>query len=207
MVGYPSDKTVDLDNSFDLLCWKVWGKKLTQQAQIPVFTQGQNPEDHIKTCENEWRRLGYKDEWAWPHLFPSTLANLPNKWYKMEEARVETFLWHELRENFIKDFNFIPQNENLVETAKQIKQFIQPTENQPLQDHWQIRDCNNIKTWSRPQSTHLQLENENTEGKIFRWKYNHVKTTKPIRTILKVTTTDRQDNDRMIASNFPTTFS
>ena len=53
----------------------------------------------------------------------------------MEEARGETFLWHELKENFIKDFNFIPQNENLVETAKQIKQFIQPTENQPLWDH------------------------------------------------------------------------
>ena len=38
------------------------GKKLTQQAQIPIFTQGQNPEEHIKTCEKEWRRLGYKDE-------------------------------------------------------------------------------------------------------------------------------------------------
>ena len=107
------------------------GKKLTQQAQIPVFTQGQNPEDHIKTCEKEWRKLGYKDERAWPHLFPSTLADLPNKWYKMEEARGETFLCHELRENFIKDFNFIPQNENLVETAKNIKEFIQPTKTCP----------------------------------------------------------------------------
>ena len=84
------------------------GKNLTQQAKIPVFTQGQNPEDHIKTCEKEWRRLGYKDERAWPHLFPLTLADLPNKQYKMEEARGETFLWHKLKENFIKDFNFIP---------------------------------------------------------------------------------------------------
>ena len=51
----------------------------------------------------------------------------------MEEARGETFLWHEPRENFIKDFNFIPQNENLVETTKQIKEFIQP--NKPLKDN------------------------------------------------------------------------
>ena len=80
------------------------GKKLTQEAQIPIFTQGQNPEDHIRTCEKEWRRLGYKDERTWPHLFPSTLDDLPNKWYKMEEARVETFFWQELRQNFIKDF-------------------------------------------------------------------------------------------------------
>ena len=65
----------------------------------------------------------------------------------MEEAKGETFLWHELKENFIKEFNFIPQNENLVETAKQIKQFIQPTEHPPLRDHRQIKECNNIQTW------------------------------------------------------------
>ena len=47
----------------------------------------------------------------------------------MEEARGETFLWHELRENFIKDFNFIPQDQKLVETAKQIKAFIELTGN------------------------------------------------------------------------------
>ena len=124
-------------------------KKLTQQARIPIFTQGQDPEEHIKTCEKEWRRLGYKDERAWPHFFPSTLAELSNKWYKMEEDRGETFLWHELRENFIKDFNFIPQNKNLVETTKQIKQFIQPIEKQPSQDHQQIKDCNNLQIWSK----------------------------------------------------------
>ena len=111
----------------------------------------------------------------------------------MEEARGETFLWHELRENFIKDFNFIPQNENLVETTKQIKEFIQPTENKPLQDHRQTRECNKIQTQLKPQSTRLWLENENTEGKRFRWKSNHVETTKPICTILKVETTDKQD--------------
>ena len=111
------------------------GKKLTNQAQIPIFNQGQNPENHIKICEKEWRRLGYKDERTWPHLFPSTLVELPNKWYKMEEARGETFLWHELKENFIKDFNFVPQNKNLVELTQQIKAFVQPIENKTLKDN------------------------------------------------------------------------
>ena len=46
----------------------------------------------------------------------------------MEEAWGETFLWHELKQNFIKYFNFEPQNENLVETEKQIKEFVQSTE-------------------------------------------------------------------------------
>ena len=67
--------------------------------------------------------------------------------------------------------------------------------------------CNNIQTKTKPQLTRLQLENENTEGKSFRWKSNHVETTKPICTILKVETTDKQDTDRMTAADFPTTFS
>ena len=50
----------------------------------------------------------------------------------MEEARGETFQWNELRENFTKDFNFIPQNEKLVKTAKQIKTFIEPIGNNNL---------------------------------------------------------------------------
>ena len=97
-----------------------------------MFIQGQDPEEHIRTCENEWKRLGYKDEHTWPHLFPSTLSDLPNKWYEMEEERGETFQWHEHRENFTKNFNFILQNEKLVKTAKQIKAFIELTENNTL---------------------------------------------------------------------------
>ena len=50
----------------------------------------------------------------------------------MEEAQGETFLWHELRENFTKDFSFIPQNENLIETAKQIKTFVELTKHKNL---------------------------------------------------------------------------
>ena len=52
----------------------------------------------------------------------------------MEEARDETFFWHELREIFIKDFQFIPQNEKLAEIAQQIKQFLQPTEKKTLSE-------------------------------------------------------------------------
>ena len=38
------------------------GRKLTKQEQIPIFTQAQDPKNHIRTCGKEWRRLGYKDE-------------------------------------------------------------------------------------------------------------------------------------------------
>ena len=127
----------------------------------------------------------------------------------MEEAQGEKFLWNELREKFIKVFSFIPQNEKLVKTAKQIKAFVGPTENRNLkqnQDRLTI-NCNNIQTETIPQSTRLQVENENMEGKSFRWKANHVKTTKPIRIVLKVETTDKEDTDQMTAAEFPNTFS
>ena len=64
----------------------------------------------------------------------------------MEEARGETFLWNELRENFIKDFSFILQDENLIETAKQIKEFVQLTENKTLKYDRLTIKCNNIQT-------------------------------------------------------------
>ena len=122
------------------------GKRLTNQAQIPMLIQGQDPKEHIRTCEKEWKRLGYKDKCTWTHLFPLTLSDLPNKWYEMEEERGETFQWHELRENSIKYFNFIPQNEKLVETTKQIKAFIEPTGNNTLTQNYGRPKitCNNI---------------------------------------------------------------
>ena len=109
--------------------------------------------------------------------------------------------------NFIKDFNFIPQDENLVETTKQIKAFIQPTENKTLKYNRPTINYNNIQIGVIPQSTRLQMDNENMEGKSFRWKSNHVEITKPIRIVLKVETTDKEDIDRMITAYFPATFS
>ena len=124
----------------------------------------------------------------------------------MEEARGETFLWNELRENFIKYFIFIPQEKMVVETAKQIKAFIEPTGNKTLQHDRPTINCNNIQTKTPPQLTRLNMENKNMEVKILRWKSYHSETTKPICTVLKVETVDKEDTDRMTAAGFPTTF-
>ena len=51
------------------------------------------------------------------------------------------------------------------------------------------------------------MENENPEGKRFRWKSYHPETTKPIHTVLKFETTDKEDINRMTASDFPAMFS
>ena len=67
--------------------------------------------------------------------------------------------------------------------------------------------CNSIQTRTIPQLTRLQLENENTKGKSFRWKSNHVEMTKPIHIVLKIATTDKNEVDRMTTTDFPATFS
>ena len=92
MVGYPSVDATTWTTTSTYFVDRFSERKLTKPTQIPVFTQGQNPKNHISICERQWRRLGYKDERTWPHLFPSTLDDLPNKWYKMEEARGKTFI-------------------------------------------------------------------------------------------------------------------
>ena len=51
------------------------------------------------------------------------------------------------------------------------------------------------------------MENENPEGKSFRWKSYHSETTKPIHTVLKVETTNKEDTDWMTAVDFLDTFS
>ena len=51
------------------------------------------------------------------------------------------------------------------------------------------------------------MENENTEGKSFRWKSYHSETTKPIQIVLKIDTTNKEDTDRMTTADFLATFS
>ena len=88
----------------------------------------------------------------------------------MEEARGETFLWHELRDNFIKYFSFIPEDKKFVETVKQINEFIEPTKNKTLKHDRSTINCNKKQTKTTPQSTRLQMETENLKGESFRWK-------------------------------------
>jgi hypothetical protein len=58
-------------------------------------------------------------------MFPNTLDEIPNEWYKIEEACGHTLNWSNIKENFIKYFNFIPKEEHLRETTQQIKRFLE----------------------------------------------------------------------------------
>jgi hypothetical protein len=56
-------------------------------------------------------------------MFPNTMDDIPHKWYKIEEACGHTFNWYEIKENFIRDFEFIHKEAHLREATKEIKYF------------------------------------------------------------------------------------
>ena len=94
---------------------------MTTQAQISTFHPRYDPTKHVKLCQKEWKQLGYHNEHMWPHLFPSTFDDLPNKWYKIEEGRGDTFTWKIVKQNFIKYFLFFIDDENIQPIARQIQ--------------------------------------------------------------------------------------
>jgi hypothetical protein len=83
-------------------------------SNIPKFKPVFNVITHVHQCENEWKIIGYRDERVCPHMFPRKLDGIPYKWYKIEEAWAKTFSWIKLKENFIKDFDFRPEEAQLI---------------------------------------------------------------------------------------------
>ena len=108
---------------------------------ISKFYPGDDATKHVDLCQKEWKCLGYHDERTCPHLFPTTLNNLPNKWYKLEEARGDTFTWQTLRENFIKHFSFILNDEKLKPVAKQLQQLIGESVSKEMVKNIPTKEC------------------------------------------------------------------
>jgi hypothetical protein len=100
-------------------------KKLSKVADIPIFKVGYDPIEHIHHCENEWHRIGYKDVRVCPHMFPTTLDEIPNKLYKIKEACGHTLNWSNINFFFIKYFKSISEEEHLKETTRKIKSFLE----------------------------------------------------------------------------------
>jgi hypothetical protein len=113
MVGNPCTMTANMEHRYLILCRMIWWKEVVSTSRHPDFKPGFDPVAHIHQCENEWRRVGYRDERVWPHMFPNTLDDIPHKWYKIEEACGHMFNWNEIKENFIRDFEFIPEEAHL----------------------------------------------------------------------------------------------
>ena len=156
--------------------------------QITKFYPGDDLTKHVNLCQKEWKCLGYHDERTWPHLFPTTLDDLPNKWYKLEEPRGDTFTWQTLRENFIKDFSFIPDNEKLKPVAKQLQQFIGENSSKEMVENNPTKECRHTSTDEIQHLTRLQLETDYFPGKSFQLKKNHPLANIKVKTLYKIET-------------------
>jgi hypothetical protein len=115
-------------------------------------------------------------------MFPNTLDDIPHKWYKIEEACGHTFNWNEIKENFIRDFEFIPEEAHLQEATKEIKNFLEKTNPDEIQkrgkakvDMGSTSTCNFVSTQSPDSIT----TRSNRHGKHkfsrenFQWKKSH----------------------------------
>ena len=58
-------------------------------------------------------------------MFPSTLDEIPIKWYKIEESFGHTSNWAEIKINFVQDFKFNLREDHLKDTTNQIKIFLE----------------------------------------------------------------------------------
>ena len=129
------------------------GQKLTAQADISTFFPGDNPTKHIELCQREWKWFGYHDEWTWTHLFPSSLDDFPNKWYKIEEVRGDKFTWKSLKQNFIKDFSFLLENKHLQPTTQQVHEFLEIKQPSKIVENKPNKECRQVSVEESHQST------------------------------------------------------
>ena len=119
-------------------------------------------------------------------MFPPTLDDLPNKWYKIKETRGDTFTWQTLRENFNKDFSFSPDDEILKPVAKQIQQFIGAKSLNETVESNPTKECRHISIDKIQHSTRLQLETNHFPGKSFQLKKNHPLGNIKVKTLYKI---------------------
>ena len=72
------------------------------------------------------------------------LNDLPNKWYKIEESRGDTFTWQTLREIFIKDFFFTLDDKKLKPAGKQIQQFLGTNSLEKMAENNPTKECRQV---------------------------------------------------------------
>lgn len=119
-------------------------------------------------------------------VFPTTLDDLPNKWYKIEEARGDTFTWQTLREDFIKDLSFIPYDENWKPTARKIQQFLGTNLSDKIVEDNPTKECRQVLVEELQHSTQLQLEAGHFSGRRFHLKINYPLGKTKVKTLYKI---------------------
>jgi hypothetical protein len=130
-------------------------------------------------------------------MFPSTLDEIPSKWYKIEEACSHTSNWAEIKRNFVQDFEFNPVEEHLKDATNQIKIFLEiPSLDQQKEkekmsvDEGSTSTCNLVLVENKGISTARRIDMENTKwpGQSFQWKKDHPTLQNHVKSVLSIAT-------------------
>ena len=120
---------------------------------------------------------------------------MPNKWYKIEKERCDTFTWQSLKQNFIKDFSFLPENKHLQPPSQQVLQFLETNKLSKTIENKTTNECRQVLVEEAHQSTRLQLEIDHFPGKSFQLKKDHPLGKTKVKTLYKISTEKKSEQD------------
>ena len=115
-------------------------------------------------------------------MFPRKLDEIPNKWYKIEEACGHTLNWFDIKEKFIEDFKFNPEDERLREASHQIKTFLEKLTPATQREKGKMTvDLGSTSTYNLGSTENkgikitrrIEMENISCPGQSFKWKKDH----------------------------------
>ena len=125
------------------------------------------------------------------------LDDLPNKCYKIKEAKDDTFTWKTLRENFIKYFSFSPDDEKLKPRTKQIQQFLGTNQSDKMGRNNLTKEYRHVSVDKIQHSTQLHLETNHLPGKRFQLKRNHPLGKTKVKTLYKIKTEQKPTEENI----------
>ena len=89
----------------------------------------------------------------------------------------------------------MPKNEHLQHVAQQIQQFLEINKPSKIVENKPTKECRQVLVEEVHQSTRLQLKSDHFPGKSFRLKRNHPVGKTKIKTLNKISTEKKPDQD------------
>jgi hypothetical protein len=130
-------------------------------------------------------------------MFPSTLDEIPIKWYNIQEACNHTSNWAEIKGNFVQDFEFNIVEEHLKYETCQIKIFLESPSPSIQKEKYNISvdggstsTCNFSLVENKEISTSWRIDMKNIKwiGKSFQWKKDHPTLKNHVKSVLSIST-------------------
>jgi len=141
-------------------------------------------------------------------MFPNTLDDI----HKIEEACTHTSNQAEIKENFLQDFEFNPEEEHLRDATQQIKIFLEKPSLVAQKEKENISfDLGSTLTYNFvlvenkeiPTTRRIDMENIKCPRQSFQWKKYHPTLKNHVNSVLNITMEQKEDQEQ---PDFPKSF-